>query len=505
MLCQLLSNADVYDPDTGATLLARLGRLLSAVSADPSATVGAVSLLDEAEQSRLRALCMPEPVPAPDAASALDLILGQVARTPDAVAVTAGGCTLSYLELDRRSSALAAAFRACGAVPGSVVAIFIERSAEVLLSMLAAWKAGAAFLPVDPGYPRERCEFVLADSGAVLVATTSEFAAAVPDTGIPVVTVDAARAGAAGPETRPGPGDLAYVLYTSGSSGRPKGVEVEHASLVNFLAAMSRCPGIAVQDVVLALTSPSFDIAGLELFLPLTVGARVVVASTDEVFDMELLTQRILSEGVTCVQATPVTWRQLLSTAGDRLSLRRALCGGEALPRALADELCRVADEVWNMYGPTETTIWSLVARIQPGSSEPVQIGRPTDNTAAWVLDDNMRPLPVGVIGELYLGGAGLARGYRGRPSLTADRFLPDPFRSGARLYRTGDLVRMRADGSFEFFSRVDRQVKVRGFRIELGEIEALLREHPDVADAAVIVREEEPGDSRIVAYVVPA
>jgi amino acid adenylation domain-containing protein len=337
------------------------------------------------------------------------------------------------------------------------------------------------------------------------LATTREFAAAVPDTGVPVVMLDAATSGAAGPDVRPAPGDLAYVLYTSGSSGRPKGVEVEHASLVNFLASMSRRPGIVEQDVVLALTSPSFDIAGLELFLPLTVGARVVVAGADEVLDMELLTQRILREAVTCVQATPVTWRQLLGTAGDRLRLRRALCGGEVLSRALADELCRAADEAWNMYGPTETTIWSLGARIEPGSSGPVQIGRPIANTTAWVLDGDLRPLPVGVIGELYLGGAGLARGYRGRPSLTAERFLPDPFRPGARLYRTGDLVRMRADGTFEFVSRVDRQVKMRGFRIELGEIEALLREHPEVADAAVIVRADESGDPRIVAYVVPA
>jgi amino acid adenylation domain-containing protein len=506
MVCQLLYNVDVYDQETGEELLARLRVLVADAVGRPTATVAGLSLFDQAELAGLRALCAPEPTPLPDVGSALAMIQAQTRRTPDAVAVLAGDRALTYAELDAATSALAAVLRPAGAKPGSVVALHMERSLDTLVSMIACWKAGAAYLPVDPTYPEQRTDFVLQDAGVAVVVTTSAHAGSLPDTGAPVVVVDelVAADGTPGADVEPQLRDLAYVLYTSGSTGRPKGVEISHRALVNFLATMAKTPGIEADDVMLALTSPSFDIAGLELFLPLTVGARVVIAEGDQAVDPEQQIQLVQRHGVTVVQATPVSWRQLLNAVGDRLSLRKALCGGEAVPRQLADELCRVADQAWNMYGPTETTIWSLVAPIRPGSaSAVVPIGRPVANTSAWILDEDLKPLPVGVVGELHLGGLGLARGYRHRPGLTGDRFLPDPLGRGGRLYRTGDLARLRRDGSFEFVGRQDRQVKVRGYRIELGEIEAVLREHPEVADVAVLVREDEPGDQRLVAYVV--
>ncbi|TDE17981.1 amino acid adenylation domain-containing protein, partial [Nonomuraea mesophila] len=297
----------------------------------------------------------------------------------------------------------------------------------------------------------------------------------------------------------PSAGDLAYVIYTSGSTGRPKGVEVEHGNLANLLLAMRDRLGAGPGDTWLALTSPAFDISALELYLPLITGGRVVVAPRGAVRGPEALARLAAEEGVTHVQATPSVWRLLLPGG---LSGTTALAGGEALPPRLAAELRTRFERVVNVYGPTETTIWSTAG--EPG--EPVTIGRPIANTQVYILDARLRPVPVGVTGELCVGGAGVARGYRGRPGHTAERFVPDPYGPpGARMYRTGDLARYRADGEIEFLGRADGQVKLLGHRVELGEIEARLREHPRVAEAAVIVRGEGPDDHRLVAYVVPA
>ncbi|HVT59500.1 MAG TPA: amino acid adenylation domain-containing protein, partial [Thermoanaerobaculia bacterium] len=303
---------------------------------------------------------------------------------------------------------------------------------------------------------------------------------------------------------------LAYVLYTSGSTGRPKGVEVPHAALANFLASMAEQPGLGADDVLLAVTSLSFDIAGLELYLPLVVGGRIELASREEAGDGARLLSRLRSSGATAMQATPSTWRMLIDAGWQGEPAIKVMCGGEALPEKLAAELCARSRSVWNLYGPTETTVWSAAGRVEAG--EAVAIGPPIANTTLYVLGRRLEPAPVGVPGELFIGGDGVALGYRGRAELTAERFLPDPFgdrcgrrgRPGARLYRTGDLVRWRPRGELEFLGRIDHQVKVRGFRIELGEVEAALEAHPAVARAVVVAQATpEAGGGRLVAYLV--
>ncbi|HET8533208.1 MAG TPA: non-ribosomal peptide synthetase, partial [Methylomirabilota bacterium] len=299
--------------------------------------------------------------------------------------------------------------------------------------------------------------------------------------------------------------DLAYVIYTSGSTGRPKGVQIAHRSLVNLLTAFRGIMAAGPPDVLVAVTTLSFDIAGLELFLPLVTGGRVVIASRDVAADPAKLMGLLSDAGATIVQATPATWRMLIEAGWQSAPGMRVLCGGEALPADLAARLQATGADVWNVYGPTETTIWSTAHRVsETGGSVP--IGRPIANTRTYVLDRAGEPVPIGVPGELYIGGAGVARGYLARPELTAERFVADRFGDdpAGSLYRTGDVVRYRPDGVIEFLGRVDHQVKVRGFRIELGEIEAVLARHPAVADAVVTAREDRPGDRYLAAYLRP-
>jgi len=299
------------------------------------------------------------------------------------------------------------------------------------------------------------------------------------------------------------PDDLAYVIYTSGSTGKPKGVEIQHRSVVNFLASMQRQLGVQPADRLLAVTTLSFDIAALEILLPLVSGARVVVAPRESTMDGTLLAELIQECGATALQATPSTWRLLLEAGWKPQASFKMLCGGEALPRDLADQLLNTEGELWNMYGPTETTIWSAISRVNEGPA-PVRIGPPIANTQFYVLDQLSQPVPLGVPGELYIGGDGTARGYFQRPDLTREKFLADPYRgAGNRMYRTGDLVRALPDGSLEFLGRLDYQVKIRGFRIELGEIENVLMRQPEVKDA-VVAAQGEGTAKRLVAYVSP-
>ena len=305
------------------------------------------------------------------------------------------------------------------------------------------------------------------------------------------------------------PRNLAYVIYTSGSTGLPKGVMVEHRGVVNLLCSMAVAPGITAQDRLLAVTSISFDIAALELYLPLSHGAQIVVASRRNSIDPHELQQLMKEHGITIMQATPATWRALLDAQWKPPAGLKILCGGEALPADLAVRLAEQGESLWNLYGPTETTIWSACVEIERGGGDATvhaSIGRPIANTRVYILDRHGEPVPVGVVGELYIGGAGVARGYLHREELTAERFEADPFavKAGARMYRTGDLVKWLSDGNIEFFGRNDYQVKIRGFRIELGEIEARLAEHPAVRQAVVVAREDTAGEKRLVAYYVP-
>jgi amino acid adenylation domain-containing protein len=419
------------------------------------------------------------------------LVAAQARRTPDRVALECGDERLGYATLTARAAALAGELVALGVGRDRRVGVCLERSTDLVVSLLAILEAGGAYVPLDPAYPAGRLADMVEDSGIRVLVTSPELAGRFPGFDGVVVDPRAPRRAAAGPAggaTRVTADDLAYVIYTSGSTGRPKGVAVPHRGVVNVLLAMARRPGLSADDALLAVTTISFDIHALELFLPLTVGARVVLASREEASDGRALAALLQRSRATVLQATPSTWRLLLD-AGWRDRGLKLICGGEALTRPLAERLLAAGGELWNVYGPTETTIWATTEQVEPGSGA-VPIGRPIDNLRAYVVDARGEPVPIGVAGELWLGGPQVVRGYLERPELTAERFLPDPFASepGARLYRTGDLVRFDERGRLEFLGRLDDQVKLRGHRIELGEIETALSELPDIAEAAVSV-----------------
>jgi amino acid adenylation domain-containing protein len=443
-----------------------------------------------------------------------EIFQAQVERTPDAAAVVFAGEELTYAELNRRANRLAHHLRSLGVGPDVRVGICVERSAEMVVALLAVMKAGGAYVPLDPGQPAERLAYMLADSAPAVVLTQPELRNRVDNTGVPVLEIATDR-----PEwadrlaTDPAiegltPGHLAYVIYTSGSTGRPKGVAVPHRGVVNLLRSMRDTVGMEAPDRLLAVTTYAFDISVLEIFLPLLHGASTIVLPRERAADPAALAEAIRAYAPTVMQATPATWRMLVSAEWEGAPQMRALCGGEALPAELASAVRSRVGGLWNVYGPTETTIWSTSEAVRGESAGgvvggQVPIGRPVANTRVYVLDAAGEPVPVGVAGELYIGGAGVVRGYLGRPEQTAERFVADPFggEPGARMYRTGDLARWRPDGTMEFIGRTDFQVKVRGFRIELGEIEARLAEHADVREAVVLAREDVPGDQRLVAY----
>jgi amino acid adenylation domain-containing protein len=435
------------------------------------------------------------------------LIEEQVARTPEAVAVAFGEESLTFAELNARANQLARTLVGQGAGPDQVVGLFVERSVNMVAALLAIVKAGAAYLPLDPHLPEERIQYMLEDGGARLVVTERELEKALPSLPGTVISLDEDGWKSNSREdlaVTVEPEHMAYLIYTSGSTGKPKGVEVLRGALTNFLWSMREWLGLAAEDRWLAVTTISFDIAGLEIWLPLLVGATVVVASRDDASDGNRLCELIQEHDITCLQATPITWRLLLEASWKGKQDLQIICGGEAMPRDLALALPSMVRRLWNLYGPTETTIWSTGYLVRDGN-QPILIGRPIANTQCYVLDENRRPVPIGVVGELYIAGDGLARGYHARPELTAERFLPDPFSAqpGARMYRTGDLARYLADGNIECLGRTDHQVKIRGYRIELGEIEAALAQHPAVRQSVVMVREDSPGDKRLVAYLV--
>ena len=413
---------------------------------------------------------------------------------------------MTYGQLEEQSLKLARHLQKLGVGPGSLAGLCLRRGLEMMVGVLGILKAGAAYVPLDPAFPAERLGYMLADSGArVLVSQIDLGEALFGGAAVERVYLDRdarliAAQSAQGLPEQACASDRAYVLYTSGSTGRPKGVEIEHGALTNFLCSMRHEPGMDEQDVLVAVTTLSFDIAGLELFLPLICGARIELASRETALDGVALARLLAGSAATVMQATPATWRMLFESGWTGQSSLKALCGGEAMGRELARRLTAACGSVWNLYGPTETTIWSAAGRI---TSEAVDIGRPIANTAIYVLDSRWEPVPRGAVGELWIGGAGVARGYLNRPDLTAERFIQDPF-NGGRMYRTGDLGRHLADGRLECLGRVDQQVKVRGYRIELGEIESVLGEHPQVRECAVAAREL-GGEQRLVAYVAGA
>jgi amino acid adenylation domain-containing protein len=430
----------------------------------------------------------------------------QARATPEAIAVVCGKEELTYRELWRRSGRLARRLRTLGVKPGNLVGLCLNRTVDLVVAPLAVWQAGAAYVPLDPDFPAGRLKLMLEDAEVTVLVTESELLDRLPHDLPQLICLDRELHDRANEESDSttvvvNPDDLAYVIYTSGSTGTPKGVEVCHRPLANLLASMQREPGIGPKDRLLAVTTLSFDISGLELFLPLVSGARVVIAPGEAVSDGFALARLLTDFDITIMQATPVTWRLLLECGWQGKPGLKILCGGEVLPRELAEQLLATGAELWNLYGPTETTIWSTVQRIEAPVKR-ISIGHPIANTQTYVLDESGRLLPPGLTGELFIGGTGLARGYRKRKDLTSERFVAESVhRLGKRLYRTGDLVRRLADGNLEYVARIDQQVKVRGFRIELGELESALERHPDVTQAIVTVREDRHGDKRLVAY----
>jgi amino acid adenylation domain-containing protein len=435
-----------------------------------------------------------------------ELIEEQVERSPDSVAVLFEDRRLTYRELDDRANRLARYLQACGVGPGALVGICVERSLEMLVGLLGILKSGGAYVPLDPAYPTERLSFMIEDCRPRVLVTVDSLQARIPAHNARVICLDAPFDWTEEWNLRRAArqaSDLAYLLYTSGSTGKPNGVEIPHRAFVNLLTAMRRSPGLNPGDKLLAVTTPSFDIAGLELFLPLISGACVVIAGQETIADGARLSSLMKRRAVTVMQATPSTWRILVEAGWKGSSELKVLCGGEPWSSELAEALLPRCKTLWNMYGPTETTIWSSATRIESGGR--VLIGSPIANTTFYVLDRHRQLVPIGVPGELYIGGQGVARGYFNRPDLTKERFLTDPLcreRQG-RMYKTGDSVRRLASGAIEFLNRIDQQVKLRGFRIELGEIEAVLKQHPEVDQCVALVREDSGTEKRLTAYIV--
>ncbi len=516
LVCRLLGNSRLFEACTLERMAARYREVLSAVAADWERRLSQIDLLPAAERRELLEEWNATDAPLPPVPLIHRLVEAQTDRTPDAIALVSEDRSLTYGELDRRANQLARYLVRRRVGPESRVALLLDRGPDLVVALLAVLKSGAAYLPLDPAYPTQRLGDLLDDAAPALLVTGSPLLERVSGASLPIVCLDREHdAISREPVTRPRslvqPENPAYVIHTSGSTGRPKGVVVPHRAVVNFLESMRRAPGLGAGDVLAAVTTISFDIAALELLLPLTAGARIVVASREVASDGRRLADLLGRSGVTVLQATPATWRLLLESGWTGDARLTALCGGEALPPELAAVLRARCRAVWNLYGPTETTIWSAAYRLgadpvaSDDASSPVPIGSPIGNTRLYVLDNALRPVPIGVPGELCIGGLGVTRGYLGRPGHTAERFVPDPFGTtpGGRLYRTGDRVRHRPDGTLAILGRLDRQLKIRGYRVEPGEIEAVLERHDDVRGCAVEAHEDRAGERRLVAYIV--
>ncbi len=521
--------------ETITRLISHLQTLLESMAAAPHSHLSELDWLTPNERSQILDEWNNTGVSYPREAMLHTLIEQQAASTPDKIAVSAGGESLTYRELDERANLVAAHLSALGVGAGSLVGICTRREVGMLIGLLGILKAGAAYIPIDPDYPPARIAYILADSAVHIIVTESQTREQLSSYSLLVthyLLLD--NLAAAPPPQDPAPPrthpeNLCYVIHTSGSTGQPKGVQIPHRAAVNFMVSMAGITSLTAADVLVAVTTLSFDIAGLELYLPVTLGATVVIASREQAADGLALARLLETSGATAMQATPATWRMLVDTGWQGKPGLKILCGGEALPRDLADALLARGASVLNLYGPTETTIWSASHAVGAGAG-PVPIGKPIGNTQLYILDDDLRLVPVGVSGSLYIGGEGVARGYLGKPGLTAERFVPNPFfepekgqRSGGeeekplltsspfplfpsspRLYKTGDLARWLPSGDVEFLGRADFQVKLRGFRVELEEIELALRAHPAVQGAVVIVREDQEGDQRLTGYVIP-
>lgn len=500
---------DLYRRERIERMTVHLENILGSIVADPRRRLSELSLLSAAEEQQLLIDWNDTSVAYQCNQFVHELFEAQAEHTPDGVALVFENERLSYRKLNQQANQVARYLSDVGVESGELIGLFMPRSLRMIVGLLGILKAGAAYMPLDERYPAERLSFMLKDSGARVVLTEAHLFDKLPRFDGRVVYLDAEwdainRCDAGNLEHKTTNEQRAYVIYTSGSTGQPKGVEVSHRAVVNLLHAVLSKISLDAADTMLSVSTLSFDIAGAESFLPLISGGRMIIASREVASDGMQLAKLLASSGATVMQATPASWRMLVDADWQGNSRLKVFSTGEALDRLLADQLLERCGELWNLYGPSETTIYSGAVRVT-GSAGPVPIGPPLANTRFYVVDQFMNPVPIGIYGELLIGGAGLAHGYLRRPDLTAEKFVPDSFGSepGARLYRTGDLVRYLENGNLEFGGRLDHQVKVRGFRIELGEIEDALSRHHSVRSAVVLTREARPGEQRLIAYVV--
>ncbi|EEF63175.1 amino acid adenylation domain protein [Pedosphaera parvula Ellin514] len=519
LLIECRFNLDLFGPGTIKKWLKHWKTMLEAAAANPAQQICAIPLLDEAERKQILCDWNDTDKDYPKSKCLHHLIEAQVERTPKAVAVQFESSQLTYDELNKKANRLAHHLKRLGVGPETLVGLCVDRSLEMVVGLLAILKAGGAYVPLDPHYPKERLAFILHDCRTPVLLTQQRLLESLPKL-IPesetssnaktptVICLDSdlltvEQGDERNPKTTVSAENAIYVIFTSGSTGQPKGVLISHRSFINFLIGMQQEPGLEKDDVILAVTTLSFDPAGLELWLPLVVGAKVVIAKSDVAMDAKRLSKQLAACGATLLQATPATWQLLLDSGWTGSPNLKILCGGEAWSNEMAGQLLPRCRSLWNMYGPTETTVWSAATRVE--KAEVPLIGKCIANMQYHVLDSQLQPVPIGVPGELHIGGDGLARGYLNREKLTGERFIPNPFKADpkSRLYKSGDLVRYREDGRIEFLGRMDNQVKIRGHRIELGEIESTLRKHAAVRNVVVAAQELAPGDKRLVAYLV--
>lgn len=507
LIGRLEYNTDLFEAATINQLLMYFQTLLEAIAANSQQRVSHLSLLTAAQQHQLLVEWNDTKTESPCDQCIHQLFEVQVERTPDRVAVVFEDQQLTYWELNHRANRLAHYLQSLGVGPEVLVGLWVERSLDMVVGLLGILKAGGAYVPIDPSYPQERLEYMLSNAQTHVLLTQRQLLNRLPNHQGRVLCLDADWdiVSASNPASSTTSENLAYVIYTSGSTGKPKGVQVLHKGVVNFLKSMQRKPGLTESDILLAITSISFDIAALELYLPLITGARTILASRKVAYEGKHLSEKLIAADATVMQATPATWQMLLAARWKGSPQLKILCGGEALPRSLAEQLLEKGASLWNLYGPTETTIWSTVYQVEATklSSALVPIGCPIANTQIYIFDSQEQIVPIGIPGELCIGGVGLARGYLNRPELTIQKFIRNEHNNSQLIYKTGDLARYLPDGTIEYIGRMDYQVKLRGFRIELGEIEAVLSQHPAVRETVVMVQENKAGDKRLVAYVV--
>ncbi|MGD2353496.1 non-ribosomal peptide synthetase DhbF [Bacillus subtilis] len=505
------ANPEVYSESDIKLHQQRILQLLQTASAGEDMLIGQMELLLPEEKEKVISKWN-ETAKSEKLVSLQDMFEKQAVLTPERIALMCDDIQVNYRKLNEEANRLARLLIEKGIGPEQFVALALPRSPEMVASMLGVLKTGAAYLPLDPEFPADRISYMLEDAKPSCIITTEEIAASLPDDlAVPELVLDQAvtqeiikRYSPENPDVSVSLDHPAYIIYTSGSTGRPKGVVVTQKSLSNFLLSMQEAFSLGEEDRLLAVTTVAFDISALELYLPLISGAQIVIAKKETIREPQALAQMIENFDINIMQATPTLWHALVTSEPEKLRGLRVLVGGEALPSGLLQALQDLHCSVTNLYGPTETTIWSAVAFLEEGLQGVPPIGKPIWNTQVYVLDNGLQPVPPGVVGELYIAGTGLARGYFHRPDLTAERFVADPYGPpGTRMYRTGDQARWRADGSLDYIGRADHQIKIRGFRIELGEIDAVLANHPHIEQAAVVVREDQPGDKRLAAYVV--